>query len=86
MTTQINGRGRVLIVDDEPNALKVLSAILSESKFDVVESQSVEKAMRIIRSEDIDTVITDLKMPGQDGRHLFGGGLGSSTHRIAIRS
>jgi DNA-binding NtrC family response regulator len=63
--------GKVLIVDDEPNAVKVLRAILSEEGYSVVESWDVEGAIGIVRSEDVDAVITDLKMPGKDGMQLF---------------
>jgi DNA-binding NtrC family response regulator len=63
--------GKILIVDDEPNAIRVLSAILSDAGFNVVESSSVEKAIKIITRKDIDVVITDLKMPDKDGMQLF---------------
>jgi DNA-binding NtrC family response regulator len=63
--------GRVLIVDDEPNAIKVLSAILSDAGYNVIESQNGEKAIKIISKKDIDVVVTDLKMPGKDGVQLF---------------
>jgi DNA-binding NtrC family response regulator len=63
--------GRVLVVDDEPNAVKVLSAILTEEGYTVHESKDVEDAIRIIGSKEIDAVITDLKMPGKDGMHFF---------------
>jgi DNA-binding NtrC family response regulator len=63
--------GRILIVDDEPNAIKVLSAILSDAGYDVAESQNGERALKLISKRDIDVVITDLKMPGTDGMQLF---------------
>lgn len=63
--------GKVLIVDDEPNALKVLSAILTESGHNVIEAPDVDKAIRILQKEDISAIITDMKMPGKDGLHLF---------------
>lgn len=65
------GKGDVLIVDDEPNALKVLSAILSEDDYRVYESTDVDRAIGLIQKKDLDTVITDLKMPGKDGMQLF---------------
>jgi DNA-binding NtrC family response regulator len=61
----------VLIVDDEPNAIKVLSAILREEGYRVRESMNVDHAVGIIRSEDVDAVITDLRMPDKDGYQLF---------------
>jgi DNA-binding NtrC family response regulator len=63
--------GKVLVVDDEPNAAKVLSAILSDAGYNVVESSNGEKAIKIISKKDIDVVVTDLKMPGKDGMQLF---------------
>ncbi len=62
---------RVLIVDDEINAIKVLSAIISDAGYKVITSLTVEKAIKIIPQKDIDVVITDLKMPGKDGMQLF---------------
>ncbi len=61
----------ILIVDDEPNALRVLSAILQEVPYNVHEADSVEKAGAVVSKESIDAVITDLKMPGKDGLYLF---------------
>ncbi|HDL21334.1 MAG TPA: sigma-54-dependent Fis family transcriptional regulator [Nitrospirae bacterium] len=64
--------GRVLIVDDEPNAIKVLSAILSEAGYDVLQAKDVRNAIgRIHDNEDVDAIITDLKMPNTDGMQFF---------------
>lgn len=67
-----NGKGDILVVDDEPNAVKVLSAILTEEGYCVYESLDVAGATNIIRKENVDIVITDLKMPGRDGMEFFG--------------
>ncbi|MRR55909.1 MAG: sigma-54-dependent Fis family transcriptional regulator [Deltaproteobacteria bacterium] len=66
-----NSAGRVLLVDDELNALKVLSAILKEEGYEVFQAQDVAGAQKVLGLNEIETVITDLKMPGQDGMHLF---------------
>ena len=63
--------GRVLVVDDEPNAVKVLSSILAGEGYSVLASQDVDGAIRMIFREDIDAVITDIKMPGKDGLQFF---------------
>ena len=62
---------KVLIVDDEPNAIRVLSVILKEEGYHVLESMNVDSAVGIIHNEDVDAIITDLKMPEKDGFHLF---------------
>jgi DNA-binding NtrC family response regulator len=64
-------KGNILIVDDEPNAVKVLSAILSEDGYRVVGTNDAEKACAILGSGDFDAVITDLKMPLMDGVQFF---------------
>ena len=69
MTSKYNGR--VLIVDDETNAIKVLSAILSDAGYHVFEAQDVEKAVKTISRKEIDVIITDMKMPGKGGMHVL---------------
>jgi DNA-binding NtrC family response regulator len=64
-------KGEVLIVDDEPNALKVLSSILKAEGYGVLESMDVEGAIRIMSKEYVDAVITDLEMPGKNGIQFF---------------
>ncbi len=63
--------GKVLIVDDELNAIKVLNAILNEAGFNVISTTDGEKAIKLVSEEDIDVVVTDLRMPGIDGMRLF---------------
>jgi DNA-binding NtrC family response regulator len=71
MKTGVNACGKVLIVDDEINALKVLSAILSEEGYHVIESLNVEEAIKSVHKDDVDAIITDLKMKGIDGIQFF---------------
>jgi DNA-binding NtrC family response regulator len=62
---------KILIVDDEPNAIRVLSVILKEEGYHVYEAMDVDSAINIILREDMDAIITDYKMPAKDGYHLF---------------
>jgi DNA-binding NtrC family response regulator len=62
---------KVLIVDDEPNALRVLSAILKEEGYGILEARDVDGAIAVVRAETVDAIITDLKMPAKDGFELF---------------
>ncbi|BDV43023.1 sigma-54-dependent Fis family transcriptional regulator [Geotalea uraniireducens] len=64
-------QGHVLIVDDEPNAARVLSAILTGDGHMVSSVADVPAAERLLKSRDIDVIITDLRMPGKDGMQLF---------------
>ena len=61
----------ILIVDDEKNYLLVLSAVLEEEGFEVLTAVSGLEALEILKSSDMDLVLTDMKMPGMDGIALL---------------
>jgi DNA-binding NtrC family response regulator len=65
------GNANVLIVDDEPNALKVLTAILSENGYRIFTAKSAEEGLAVLKKANIDAVITDYRMPGRDGMQFF---------------
>lgn len=67
----MHDNGKVLIVDDEPNAVRVLSAILRQDGYAVIQSTSVDGAIGVVNEEGVDAIITDLKMPVRDGYQLF---------------
>jgi nitrogen regulation protein NR(I) len=64
-------RKQVLIVDDEPNLRKILSAQLSRDGYDVMTAEDGEQGLAMLKEHHIDLVITDLKMPKVDGMTLL---------------
>ena len=62
---------RVLLVDDEPSLLKLLSVRLRASGLEVETTESAEQAISHIPSYLPQLVITDLRMSGMDGLTLF---------------
>jgi two-component system response regulator AtoC len=62
---------QVLIVDDEPNLRKILSAQLTRDGYDVMIAEDGEQGLSMLREHHIDMVITDLKMPKVDGMTLL---------------
>ncbi len=67
----VRAKRTILIVDDEPNAIKVLSAILTEEGYQVFEARDVNSACVLIADKEPDAIITDVKMPGMDGIEFF---------------
>lgn len=57
----------ILIVDDEPNYLVVLSELLQDEGFEVFTAPDGEQGIKIVNDVDLDIVITDMQMPGMDG-------------------
>jgi cyclic di-GMP phosphodiesterase len=62
---------RILAVDDEPAACKLLSIILSAPAFRCSFASNGEEALAILQRERFDAVISDLHMPGIDGMELL---------------
>lgn len=63
---------RVLVVDDEPTVRRMLARLLSEAGYEVVEATDGARALGAAMQSEakFDLVITDIKMPGMDGREL----------------
>jgi len=61
----------ILLVDDEPNYLIVLSELLTDAGHQVFTAASGEEALEQARSSDLDVVLTDMQMPGMDGMALL---------------
>ncbi len=64
-------RKQILVVDDEANLRRVLSAQLTREGYDVHVAEDGEAALLLLRENHIDLVITDLRMPKVDGMDLL---------------
>jgi two-component system response regulator GlrR len=64
-------RNRILLVDDDPDLLKLLSIRLTSAGYHVELASSAEQALANIAVARPRVVITDLRMPGMDGMALF---------------
>ncbi|WP_297211118.1 MULTISPECIES: sigma-54-dependent transcriptional regulator [Thermodesulfovibrio] len=63
---------KILIVDDEPDMLKLLSMILREkTPYEITTTNNPIEAVELAKEGNFDLVITDLKMPGLDGLQLL---------------
>ena len=58
---------RILVVDDDKSIVKVLTAYLEQSGYQVLPAYDGEMALHMLRRERPDLVILDLMMPGRDG-------------------
>src|SRR5919199_1589315 len=61
---------RVLVVDDEPNVLVTIAAILEQEGYQVTTTSSAEGALDQLRVGRFDMVLTDLRMEGASGLSL----------------
>ena len=62
----------VLVVDDDAAMREMLTSLLEDGGFAPVPAASAELALRDAKSTDFDAVLSDIRMPGQDGFELLG--------------
>ena len=63
---------KILIVDDELNMRLVLQAMLKKEGYAVTTASNGMEALKILKADQMDIVVTDLKMPKLDGMGLLG--------------
>jgi DNA-binding NtrC family response regulator len=65
-------RGTILIVEDNPGMRESCGKLLRLEGYAAIEAANGDEAIEIVRGrDDIDIVLTDLKMPGMDGVALL---------------
>lgn len=69
--TDMTSRGEILLVDDDPGFLKLLSMRLEHEKFNVSSVTSGQRALDYLNLKMPDIVVTDLKMDMMDGMMLL---------------
>lgn len=63
--------GTILVVDDQPANLRVVSALLARHGYEVVTAGSGEEAMAMAMALPPDLLLLDMRMPGMDGFALM---------------
>jgi CheY-like chemotaxis protein len=58
-------KARLLIVDDTPNNLIALEAVLAD--YDILLARSGNEALSLLEKNDVDVILLDIQMPGMDG-------------------
>jgi response regulator RpfG family c-di-GMP phosphodiesterase len=61
----------ILVVDDENNALSALKRALQPTGYRVLQADSGCAALRKLECNDVDLIISDMRMPGMDGAELL---------------
>jgi len=66
-----NGKASLLLVDDDPDLLRLLTIRLKSNGYQVTAVESGQRALAAIAASRPDLVLTDLRMEGMDGMALF---------------
>jgi two-component system KDP operon response regulator KdpE len=60
-------RGKILVVDDEPQIRRVMRSALTKQDYFVADARSGEEALDLVRRDRFDLIILDRNMPGMSG-------------------
>ncbi len=63
--------GTILVVDDEPQILNVISGILLDEGFEVLTALDGETALKVVAEEAPELALLDIALPGMDGLELL---------------
>ena len=62
---------RILIIDDERSIRSTLKEILEYEKYEIVEANDGAEGLQLLKKEDFDLVMCDIKMPKMDGMEVL---------------
>lgn len=62
---------RVLVIDDEPAICLSLTAFLEDYGFHASSAESAEEALDLMKNNEYDVCIVDLRLPGMSGEDLI---------------
>ncbi len=60
-------RGRILIVDDDPNTLEILRRWLAREGYATLSADNGPACLEMLEKDPIDVIVLDVMMPGMDG-------------------
>ena len=62
---------RLLLVDDNPSGLAARTMVLSELGYEITTANNAESALALFQTSPFPLMVTDYKMPGQNGVELI---------------
>jgi len=62
---------KILIVDDESDVRNILNIFVTQNGYEALLAKNAEEAIEILSKDNIDLVISDIKMPGLNGIELL---------------
>jgi len=69
-TSQKKQRYSLLLVDDDPEILKLLQAKFKDEPFEIFTAAEGASALNIVRSQKLDLIVLDVRLPGLSGLEI----------------
>ena len=65
------GKGKVLVVDDQPMVRETIEDILNREGYDITSVSNGEDALALMRKKKFDVLLSDIRMSGMSGLDLI---------------
>lgn len=62
---------KILFVDDEVQILKAFRRLFMDTDYEIITAQSGEEALNILEEEEVNIIVSDMKMPNMTGYELL---------------
>jgi CheY-like chemotaxis protein len=62
---------RILIVDDEPDAISYISSVLEDNGYEYLSAENGDQGLELAQKEKPDMILLDLIMPEKSGMLMF---------------
>ena len=69
--TETTSQSLILVVEDDPNMLQIITILLEDEGYLTLEADSGEAALSLLQSNRPDLIVSDVMMPGMSGYDLF---------------
>ena len=69
--TEKNQKKRILVVDDDPNMIKLIQFYLLKDDFEISPCTRGKDALEILKKDNFDVILIDMLMPEMDGHTLL---------------
>lgn len=66
----MSDKNKILVVDDEPDILKVVTFILKKSGYDTFSAVDGKEALDMVKDKKPDLILLDLRLPVMDGNEV----------------
>ena len=60
-------KGRILIVDDDPHAVEILTRMLGREGYQCLSASGGAEALALLQRQAVDVIVLDVMMPEMDG-------------------
>jgi len=68
---EATSHGKVLVMDDDPDIVRLIRVVLKVHGWDVVEASTGMKGFRLARAESPDIILLDVMMPDANGFEVY---------------